>query len=157
MAGSNRCHDSSTLALTSAISGRQGSNKYWAAEWQPRVAREGRRAHMGRSPGGAARTKRTTGTGTREVRKPRANSAKRSKLPKRQQSGLWKALLGSFILGCICGALQAENSWRGKGILANLALMLGYGIGLLLLMAIIWSLTAMRRKAATMIRPKRGS
>ena len=54
-------------------------------------------------------------------------------------------------MGGVYGAIQAEYPWHGVGILANARQVLGYGVGLGLLMAIIWSLTAIRKWVATLI------
>jgi hypothetical protein len=58
-------------------------------------------------------------------------------------------------LGSGYGGLQAEYPWHGVGILANAQQVLGYGLGLGLLMAIIWSLTAIRKWVAALIWRKR--
>jgi hypothetical protein len=70
---------------------------------------------------------------------------------KRQKGGLKRALLGAFLIGGLYGAFQPYYPWRGAGILANLALMISCGLGLAVLMAVIWSLTAIRKKAAALI------
>jgi ABC-type branched-subunit amino acid transport system permease subunit len=62
-----------------------------------------------------------------------------------------KALLGAFVLGTVFGVLQTEHPWRGKGILANAALVIGCGLGVAALVAIIWSLTVLRLRAAALI------
>jgi hypothetical protein len=62
-----------------------------------------------------------------------------------------KALLGTFLLGAVFGALQTWHPWRGTGIIANVGLVIGYGIGVAVLMAIIWSLTFVRQRAAALI------
>jgi hypothetical protein len=68
---------------------------------------------------------------------------------------MWKALLGAFLLGVVYGVFQAEHPWRGHGILTNIRLVTGYGLGVALLAAIVWSLTAVRRRAAALIWRKR--
>jgi hypothetical protein len=61
------------------------------------------------------------------------------------------ALLGAFVFGAFFGIAQTEHPWRGKGILANAGLVIGCGLGVAGLMAIIWSLTALRMRAAALI------
>jgi len=62
-----------------------------------------------------------------------------------------KALLGAFLLGSAYGALQTDHPWRGGSIVLNVGLVIGCGLGVTLLMAIIWSMTAMRKRAAALI------
>ena len=61
------------------------------------------------------------------------------------------ALLGAFIFGAFFGVAQTEHPWRGKGILANAGLVIGCSLGVTALMAIIWSLTVLRLRAAALI------
>jgi hypothetical protein len=68
---------------------------------------------------------------------------------------LWKALPGAFLVGAAFGVIQTEHPWRGASIYANARLMLGYGLGLAFLMAIVWSLTAIRKWMVTLIWRKR--
>jgi hypothetical protein len=37
-----------------------------------------------------------------------------------------KASLGAFLVGSLCGAVQAQQPWRGYGILANIGIMVGW-------------------------------
>jgi hypothetical protein len=74
---------------------------------------------------------------------------------KRNQGAVWKALLGAFLLGGALGAFQTEFPWRGGGILTNIGMVVGYGFGLALIMAIVRSLTAIRMRAAALIWPSR--
>jgi hypothetical protein len=62
-----------------------------------------------------------------------------------------KALLGAFVFGAFFGVAQTEYPWRGQGILANAGLAIGCGLGVAALMAIIWSLTVLRLRAAALI------
>jgi hypothetical protein len=66
-----------------------------------------------------------------------------------------KALLGAFVLGAVFGLLQTEFPWRGTGILANTRLIIGCGLGVAVLMTIIWSLTAVRQRVVGLIWRKR--
>ena len=67
------------------------------------------------------------------------------------RSGMRKALLGAFVFGTFFGVAQTEHPWRGKGIMANAGLVIGCGLGVAALMAIIWSLTALRLTAGALI------
>ncbi len=64
---------------------------------------------------------------------------------------MWKAVLGACLFGAVIGAFQTEPPWRGANIFANARLVLGYGLGAAILMAIVWSLTAIRKRAAALI------
>ena len=108
-----------------------------------------------RTPKGNANAGRGARTGTRTTRKPGARKVRPPAHSKRRRSGLWAALLGAFLLGGVYGAIQVEYPWHGVGILANVQQVLGYGLGLGLLMAIIWSLTAIRKWVAALIWRKR--
>jgi hypothetical protein len=66
-----------------------------------------------------------------------------------------KALLGAFLFGAVFGAFQTEHPWRGAGILTNFRLVIGCGLGIALLVAIVWSLTALRMRAAALLWRKR--
>jgi hypothetical protein len=66
-----------------------------------------------------------------------------------------KALIGAFLLGAFFGVFQAGHPWRGNGIIANAGLVIGYGIGVAVLVAIIWSLTVIRQRVAALIWRKR--
>jgi hypothetical protein len=101
---------------------------------------------------GARRNARTK---PRTTRKPGASTKNRSGSVKRQHSGLRKVLLGAFLIGVALGVFQTENPWHGTNIFANARLVFGYGLGLGLLMAIIWSLTAVRTWMAALIWRKR--
>jgi hypothetical protein len=65
-----------------------------------------------------------------------------------------KALVGAFLLGALIGVCQTGHPWRGKSILVNAGLVSGWGIGVAVLMAIIWTLTFVRQWAAALIRRK---
>jgi hypothetical protein len=69
----------------------------------------------------------------------------------RQRSGLRKALLAALLLGTVYGVFQTEYPWRGERILTNVGLVIGCGFGFALLMAVIWSLTTLRMRAAALI------
>lgn len=101
----------------------------------------------------AVRARRRVGNGTRTARKPGANRP--SRYSKRKPSGVRKALLGAFLLGAVYGVFQTEHTWYGYGILTNIGLVTGYGLGVTLLVAIVWSLTVVRRRAAALIWRKR--
>ena len=66
-----------------------------------------------------------------------------------------KAMLGAFVLRAVFGLLQTEFPWRGMGILANTRLMIGCGLGVAVLMVIIWSLIAVHRRVAGLTWRKR--
>ena len=87
----------------------------------------------------------------RTTRRPKAKVARPPGPPKRKQNGMRKALLGAFVLGAILGALQTDGPWRGKGILANTGLVIGCGLVVATLMAVVWSLTAFRQAVAALI------
>src|SRR5579872_6051555 len=89
--------------------------------------------------------------GARVVGKPKARTKKLSRPLKHQKGGLRTALLGAFFVGGFYGALQPYDPWRGAGIPANLGVMIGCGLGLAALMAVVWSLTALRNKMAALI------
>ena len=62
-----------------------------------------------------------------------------------------KASMGAFLVGGIYGAVQAEQPWRGHGILANTGLMVGCGLVLTLVLIMILSLTAARQRIVALI------
>jgi hypothetical protein len=88
---------------------------------------------------------------TRGARKPGARTARRSGSSKRKTSGMWKALLGAFLVGAVFGVFEAEYPWRGKDILVNAGIVIGYGVGVAVLVAIVLALTAARQRAAALI------
>jgi hypothetical protein len=64
---------------------------------------------------------------------------------------MWKAVLGACLLGAVIGVFQTEHPWRGANIFANAKLVLGYALSVAILMAIVWSLTAIRKSVAALI------
>jgi hypothetical protein len=62
-----------------------------------------------------------------------------------------KVLLGAFLLGSAYGALQTDHPWRGVGIIPNIGLVTGSGLVVTLLVTMVWSLTALRKRAAALI------
>ena len=55
------------------------------------------------------------------------------------------------MFGNIYGAVQAQQPWRGHGILANTGLMVGYGLVTTLTLTVILSLTAARKRVVALI------
>jgi hypothetical protein len=51
-----------------------------------------------------------------------------------------KASLVAFFVGGIYGAVQAEEPWRGHGILANTGFMVGCGLVTTLILIVVLSL-----------------
>src|SRR4051794_1633989 len=105
---------------------------------------------MVRSPQGIARKsvgKRLRSTGKSKTRTARPSGASK----RRGSSGMKKALLGAFLLGSAYGGLQTEHPWRGGSIVSNVGLVIGSGFVVALLVAIVWSLTALRKRAAALI------
>jgi hypothetical protein len=62
-----------------------------------------------------------------------------------------KASLGAFLIGSLCGAVQAPQPWHGHGILANTGFMVGCGLVTALILIVILSLTAARRRIMALI------
>ena len=62
-----------------------------------------------------------------------------------------KASLGAFLVGSLCGAVQAQQPWRDHGILANVGLMVGCGLVTALILFVILSLTAVRKRIVALI------
>jgi hypothetical protein len=62
-----------------------------------------------------------------------------------------KVLLGAFLLGSAYGALQTDHPWRGGGIIPNIGLVTGSGLVVTLLVTMVWSLNALRKRAAALI------
>jgi len=69
----------------------------------------------------------------------------------RQGSVVVKASLGAFLVGNFYGAVQAQQPWRGHGILANIGLMVGCGLVTALILIVILSLTAVRKRIVALI------
>ena len=61
------------------------------------------------------------------------------------------ASVGAFLVGSIYGVVQAQQPWRGHGILANTGLMVGCGLVLTLVLIVILSLTAARQRIVALI------
>jgi hypothetical protein len=70
---------------------------------------------------------------------------------RRQGSVVVKASLGAFLVGSLCGAVQAQQPWRGHGILANTGFMVGCGLVATLILIVILSMTAARRRIVALI------
>jgi hypothetical protein len=51
--------------------------------------------------------------------------------------------------------LEAEHPWRGEGILTRTRLVIGCGLGVALPVAIVLSLTAIRKRTAALLRRER--
>jgi len=64
---------------------------------------------------------------------------------------LLKRLVGAFIVGNIYGAVQAQQPWRGHGALINTGLMVGCGLVTALILIVILSLTALRKRMVALI------
>ena len=62
-----------------------------------------------------------------------------------------KASLGAFLIGSLCGAVQAPQPWHGHGSLANTGFMVGCGLVTALILIVILSLTAVRVRIAALI------
>lgn len=62
-----------------------------------------------------------------------------------------KASLGAFLVGSLYGAVQAQQTWRGHGILANFGLMVGCALVTTLILIVILSLTAARKRIVASI------
>ena len=62
-----------------------------------------------------------------------------------------KALVGAFLVGSIYGAVQAQLPWRGHGILANTGFLVGSGFVTTLILILILSLTAARKRKVALI------
>jgi hypothetical protein len=62
-----------------------------------------------------------------------------------------KASLGAFLVGSLGGAVQAQQPWRGRCILANRGLMVGCGLVTTLVLIGIVPLTAARRRIMALI------
>ena len=69
--------------------------------------------------------------------------------------GMKKALLGAFLFGGVYGALQTDHPWHGAAIVTNARVVISYGLGIAFFVAIVWSLTALRMRAAALLWHKR--
>jgi hypothetical protein len=89
--------------------------------------------------------------GNRSRRTPKRRTSRQlHKLP-RQGSVVVTASLGAFLVGSIYGVIQAEQPWRGHGILANTGLVVGCGLVTTLVVILILLLTAARKRIAALI------
>ena len=62
-----------------------------------------------------------------------------------------KASVGAFLVGSIYGAVQAQQPWRGHGILTNTGSLVGWGLVTTLILIVILSLTAARKRIVALI------
>src|SRR5689334_5935649 len=90
--------------------------------------------------------------GNRTRGTPKGRTAKPVRKLKSPRTVRLKGLVGAFIFGNICGAVEAQQPWRGHGILANAGLMVGYGLVTTLTLVVILSLTAARKRVVALIR-----
>jgi hypothetical protein len=82
---------------------------------------------------------------------PKRRTARRISPVRRQGIAVVKASLGAFFVGSIYGAVQAEQPWRGTGILANAGFLVGCGLVTTLILIVILSLTAARKRIVALI------
>jgi hypothetical protein len=62
-----------------------------------------------------------------------------------------KASVGAFLVGSIYGAVQAQQPWRDLGILTNTGFSVGCGLVTTLILIVILSLTAARKRIVALI------
>jgi hypothetical protein len=92
---------------------------------------------------------------TGKAKKPAARTARPSGFSKHKPSGMRKTLLGAFLVGAVLGILETEYPWHGMRVLTNAGLVMGYGLCVAMLTAIVWALTGVRQRAAALIWRKR--
>ena len=67
----------------------------------------------------------------------------------RRRIGLWSLLVAALVIGLGYGAIKADNSWSGHGLLGNLWLMATTGLAVLAYVALSVGATAFIAKAVS--------
>src|SRR5689334_8785468 len=76
---------------------------------------------------------------------PKERTARQVRRAQRPRSVVVTASVGAFLIGSIYGVVQAQQPWRGQGILANTGFLVGCGLVTTLILIVILSLTAARK------------